>query len=127
MLPAWHTLPDWTRPNRRKWLPFNLMLTRGDRGRRTAFCASRPAVEKRDRSTCWNFVQDVRQRVIGAPQITSDGYKGYIPSIDDSFGADCSYAMLIKSYGSSGEAGSPEGYHPPREVGIFHQVMFGDS
>lgn len=34
--------------------------------------------------------------------------------------------MLIKSYGSSGEVGAPEGYHPPRVVAIFHQIMFGD-
>jgi IS1 family transposase len=84
------------------------------------------AVGKRSPATTWEFVNDVRQRVVGAPQITTDGFKPYIPAIDDAFGADCSYAMLIKSYGSSGEAGAPEGYHPPRVIGIFHQIMFGD-
>jgi IS1 family transposase len=84
------------------------------------------AVGKRDHATCWNFVNDVRQRTVGRVQVTTDGYKGYIPSIDDTFGADVDYAILIKSYGSSGEAGTPEGYHPPRVVGIFHQIMFGD-
>jgi hypothetical protein len=33
--------------------------------------------------------------------------------------------MLIKSFGSSGEVGAPEGYHPPRVVGVFHEIMFG--
>lgn len=84
------------------------------------------AVGKRSPATTWDFVNDVRQRIVGAPQITTDGFKPYIPAIDDAFGADCQYAMLVKSYGSSGEVGAPEGYHPPRVIGIFHQIMFGD-
>jgi IS1 family transposase len=83
-------------------------------------------VGKRSPVTCWTFVSDVRQRTLGRVQITTDGFKGYIPTIDDAFGADVDYAMLIKTYGSSGEAGAPEGYHPPRVIGIFHQIMFGE-
>jgi hypothetical protein len=45
-------------------------------------------VGKRSPATCWDFVNDVRQRVVGAPQITTDGFKPYIPAIDDTFGAD---------------------------------------
>jgi IS1 family transposase len=82
-------------------------------------------VGKRSPVTCWTFVNDVRQRTVGRVQITTDGFKSYIPTIDDAFGADVDYAMLVKSYGSAGESGSPEGYHPPRVVGIFHQIMFG--
>jgi hypothetical protein len=59
------------------------------------------------------------------PQVTTDGFRAYISAIDDTLGADCSYAVLIKSFGSSGEVAAPEGYHPPRVVGVFHEVMFG--
>ena len=82
------------------------------------------AIGKRNPQTTWAFVQDVRQRVVGHPQITSDGFKPYARAIDDAFGADVHYATLVKSYGASQDEDGT--YHPSRIVGIFHQIMFGD-
>jgi hypothetical protein len=36
-------------------------------------------------------------------QTTTDGFKPYIIAIDDAFGADVDYAMLIKMYSDSGQ------------------------
>ena len=82
------------------------------------------AVGKRNPQTTWAFVQDVRQRVAGHPQITSDGFKPYARAIDDAFGADVNYATLVKSYGTAED--EPGTYHPSKIVAIFHQIMFGD-
>jgi len=82
------------------------------------------AVGKRNWSTTVPFVQQVRERTTGAPQITTDGFKPYIRAIDDAFGADVDYAVLVKTFGTSDDGAGT--YHPSRIVGVFHQVMFGD-
>ena len=104
----------------------------GDFGSQFVFVALDPVtklvpaftVGKRTPETTWEFVQDVRQRIVSHVQITSDGFRPYARAIDDAFGADVDYAMLIKSFGAAeSESGT---YHPSRIVGIFHQVMFGN-
>jgi IS1 family transposase len=59
-----------------------------------------------------------------ATQISTDGFKPYVRAIDDAFGADVDYAVLVKTFGTSDDGAGT--YHPSRTVGIFHQVMFGD-
>ena len=40
-------------------------------------------------------------------QLTSDGHKPYLEAVEQSFGADIDYAMLIKHYGeTAGPAGT---------------------
>jgi IS1 family transposase len=82
------------------------------------------AVGKRNAATAWPFVQELRERTTGAPQITTDGFRPYIRAIDDAFGADVDYAVLVKSFGTSQDGAGT--YHPSRIVAVFHQVMFGD-
>jgi IS1 family transposase len=69
-------------------------------------------VGKRNATTTWYFVQDLQQRLIGRAQITTDGFKPYINAIDDAFGADVDYAMLIKMYSDSGQ---PDKRYSPGE------------
>jgi IS1 family transposase len=82
------------------------------------------AVGKRNWSTTVPFVAQVGERTTGAPQVTTDGFRPYIRAIDDAFGADVDYAVLVKRFGTSDDGAGT--YHPSRIVGIFHQVMFGD-
>ena len=82
------------------------------------------AIGKRTPETTWEFVQDVRDRVVGRIQITSDGFRPYISAIDDAFGADVDYAMLIKSFGASEDDKGT--YHPSRIVALFHRALFGN-
>jgi IS1 family transposase len=45
------------------------------------------------------FIADLRGRVTGRVQITTDGYKPYLDAIRSEFGSDVDYAQLIKQYG----------------------------
>jgi hypothetical protein len=44
------------------------------------------------------FVQDLQERLAGRVQLTPDGFKPYLNAVDDAFGIDVDYAMLIKTY-----------------------------
>src|SRR5262245_14094219 len=53
---------------------------------------------KRDSATCDDFIQDLRQRVIGAPEISSDGFLPYQPAIRAAFGNRVAYGQINKTY-----------------------------
>jgi IS1 family transposase len=55
-------------------------------------------VGKRNAENTWYFVQDLQERLAGRVQLTSDGFKPYLNAVDDAFGIDVDYAMLIKTY-----------------------------
>ena len=61
-------------------------------------------VGKRNAENTWYFVQDLKQRLAGRAQITTDGFRPYVNAVEDAFGADVDYAMLIKMYSESGQA-----------------------
>jgi IS1 family transposase len=58
-------------------------------------------VGKRNAENTWYFVQDLSERLAGSVQLTSDGFKPYLNAVDDAFGIDVDYAMLIKTYQES--------------------------
>jgi IS1 family transposase len=69
-------------------------------------------VGKRNSANTWHFVQDLQQRLVGRAQITTDGFKPYLNAIEDAFGANVDYAMLIKMYSDSGQ---PDKRYSPGE------------
>ena len=48
--------------------------------------------------------QDLQARLATRVQLTSDGFRPYKDAVDDAFGMDADYAMLVKVYSSSGQA-----------------------
>ena len=68
-------------------------------------------VGKRNLETATRFMLDLRKRVAGRVQITTDAFPVYADAVEVAFGVDCDYAMLIKSYASNGYPKS-EGYVP---------------
>jgi IS1 family transposase len=58
---------------------------------------------QRDAATAHEFMQDLAARLSNRAQLTSDGHKPYLRAVDDAFGNDIDYAMLIKVYGESTE------------------------
>jgi hypothetical protein len=58
-------------------------------------------VGKRNAENTWFFVQDLQERLAGRVQLTTDGFKPYLNAVDDAFGIDVDYAMLIKTYQES--------------------------
>jgi IS1 family transposase len=67
----------------------------------------------RDGECAMWFVDDLRSRLAGRIQLTSDGHKAYLEAVEGAFGGDIDYAILHKVYGSSPE--SMKGKYSPAE------------
>ena len=77
----------------------------------------------RDMTTAAPFLMALRERVVGRPQITSDGLSAYPGAVEMAFGADVDFAQLIKIYGNEGTEAERR-YSPPvckRTVTKIHQ------
>lgn len=53
---------------------------------------------KRDTATTDDFIQDLRQRVIGLPEISTDGFHPYKNAIRDAFGKRVAHGTITKTY-----------------------------
>lgn len=72
------------------------------------------AVGKRTAETANAFVGDLAQRLNNRVQISTDGLKAYVEAIENGFGMDVDYAMIIKSYGAdTGEHHQERRYSAP--------------
>ncbi len=67
------------------------------------------------------FMDDLAKRLANRVQLTSDGHKAYLETVEGAFGSNIDYAMLVKGYGPA-----PEGqrrYSPAECIGaIKHRV-----
>ncbi len=73
-------------------------------------------VGARDAYAAQAFIGDLASRLSNRVQLTSDGHKPYLEAVEQSFGADIDYAMLIKHYGEP--TGGIGKYSPGECVGI---------
>jgi IS1 family transposase len=74
------------------------------------------------------FVTDLASRLKGRVQLTSDGHKPYLDAVEEAFGTDVDYAMLVKLYGAApeGKPGSAERKYSPGEcVGCKRHAVTG--
>lgn len=55
----------------------------------------------RDSQSANEFIYDLSTRFKNRIQITSDGYKPYKDAVENAFGSDVDFAMLVKQYGES--------------------------
>ena len=55
-------------------------------------------VGKRDSENTRAFVADLRERVLGAPEISSDAFQMYPPAVELAFGIDVHYGQIEKHY-----------------------------
>ena len=70
------------------------------------------------------FMQDVASRINSRIQLTTDGHRVYADAVEDAFGADIDYAMLVKIYGASSE--NPDSrYSPATCIGCRTGVLAG--
>jgi IS1 family transposase len=67
-------------------------------------------VGKRSAANCYWLMKDLESRIVGRPQLTTDGFRPYVDAVDSTFGANVDYAMLVKKY--SGDETGREGYSP---------------
>jgi IS1 family transposase len=79
---------------------------------------------QRGADTAQEFMQDVASRITSRVQLTTDGHRVYADAVEDAFGADIDYAMLVKIYGASND--SPESrYSPATCIGCRTGVLAG--
>ena len=61
------------------------------------------------------FMKDVAGRLANRVQLTTDGQRAYLEAVDQAFGADIDYAMLVKMYGQ--ETPGEARYSPAKCIG----------
>ena len=77
----------------------------------------------RDAGWATDFAFDIRERVVGRPEITTDAHKPYLAAIEMAFGGNVGYAQMHKIYGASGEV---EGrYSPATCIGCDMKTVIG--
>lgn len=86
----------------------------------TAICADTklvPAwmVGTRDAETGAAFIDDLAGRLSTRIQLTTDGHRAYLDAVQDTFGADIDYAMLVKLYGGDGGGEGADRKYSPAE------------
>ena len=82
-------------------------------------------VSSRDAGAAYHFIHDLKARLAHRVQLTTDGHHAYLGAIEDAFGADVDYAMLIKIYGNTPE-GSEIRYSPAQCMGARKTVITGN-
>ena len=81
-------------------------------------------VGTRDAGAAYTFMMDVASRLRNRVQLTTDGHKPYLAAVEDAFGVDIDYAMLVKIYGAD-----PKGekrYSPAQCIGTRCEIVTGD-
>lgn len=82
-------------------------------------------VGSRDTFAATTFLRDLRSRVVGMPQITTDGHSPYQQAMALAFGPDIDYAQLIKIFGPA-PSGKDNRYSPPSVIGTKTNVITGN-
>jgi IS1 family transposase len=78
-------------------------------------------VGTRGAQTAKAFMDDLAGRLSNRVQLTTDGHRVYLQAVENAFGSEIDYAMLVKLYGKDAEA---ETHYSPaecigcREIGI---------
>jgi IS1 family transposase len=60
----------------------------------------------------YEFVKDIKERVRSRIQLSTDGHRMYFQAVEDTFGHDIDFAMIIKYYSSTYDANGH--FSPPR-------------
>jgi IS1 family transposase len=76
-------------------------------------------VGNRDARYAITLMNDLRGRLANRVQLTTDGHKAYLEAVENAFGGDIDYAMLVKLYGDAPE--SAKGKYSPAECNGCHK------
>lgn len=84
-------------------------------------------VGTRNAEAAHEFITDLASRLANRVQLTTDGHKAYIEAVEDAFGRDIDYAMLVKLYGVDdfGKEASRR-YSPAHCTGAEKRRIMGD-
>jgi IS1 family transposase len=79
----------------------------------------------RDGDYALALMDDLRQRIVNRVQLTTDGHKAHLEAVDEAFGIDIDYAMLVKLYGAAPEAAKGR-YSPTECIGARKEPITGN-
>lgn len=77
----------------------------------------------RDAGYAYEFMLDLKSRLANRVQITTDGHRVYLKAVEDVFGPEVDYAMLVKLYGQEPE--SEKRYSPAQCIGANPTIIQG--
>jgi len=82
-------------------------------------------VGNRSGDAAMTLMDDLRGRLANRVQLTTDGHKAYLNAVEESFGADVDYAMLVKLYGEAKGNASERRYSPGECCGTIKGAVCG--
>lgn len=107
------------------------VLGYGDVWTWTAICADTKIVPTwlvghRDAFYADKFVADLAGRLAKRPQVTTDGLKLYLRPMEDAFGSEVDYSMLVKLYGEATGGQQERRYSSGKCCGTITGTVCGD-
>ena len=66
----------------------------------------------RDATSAYHFMHDLAKRLKNRVQLTTDGHKAYLNAVENAFGCEIDYAILIKLFGNAQEHPDTTKYSP---------------
>jgi IS1 family transposase len=82
---------------------------------------------KRDTANMEQFIGDLRDRMIGQPEISTDGFHPYRPAIRDAFGENASHGVIVKTYSVTNLAkDAATRYSPAAVVAVIREAVAGE-
>jgi IS1 family transposase len=79
---------------------------------------------RRDAHAAMTFIKDLAERLASRVQLTTDGHRPYLRAVEEAFGCDIDYAMLIKLY--KGGLQDETKYSPADCIGAHKEAISGD-
>jgi IS1 family transposase len=104
---------------------------RGDQYTFVALASSAKAIiayltGKRDSENTDLFIRDLRERVLGAPEISTDGFLPYRPAIRDAFGERVAHGVIAKTYSVTDlRKDAAHRYSPAAVVAVSREAVIG--
>ena len=97
----------------------------------TAICADTKLIPSwftgdRDAGSAWEIMNDLAPRLARRVQLTTDGLKVYVEAVEDAFGANIDYAMLVKLFGENKTKTEEHRYSPPKCNGTKRRSVQGN-
>jgi hypothetical protein len=68
-----------------------------------------------------DFIEDLKGRLASRIQLTSDGHRAYLETVESAFGGNVDYAQLVKIYGASSYGQKP--YSPAECIGARKEAV----
>lgn len=82
-------------------------------------------VGKRNDENTKAFLWDLRERIINAPEISTDGLGSYETAVEEAFGANCRYGQIVKQYAGEPAIDAARRYSPGHVVAVSRRSIIG--